>query len=478
MLNWLDHLGIVGRAARGLRMRLTLSYVLLFTLVLVSIGFVFRQALDLVLDQQSERVLDESWSAVRGFLRIQNSELVWAYDPDDSGEAYAVERLRRVLLLADPQGNILEISNGYAALGEESPDQIRRIVGKTQPVTETRTDRNGAVYIVRKGIIRDQGKEYFLAIGLPAEDTLHVSDRLVRLYFTSVPVMLLAIIILGWYAAGRALQPLQQVAQAAETVAAGDLSMRIPPRGTGDELDQLSATFNHMMERLGLSFHQIQQFSIDASHELRTPVTAIRGQLEVALFTAETKEQYREAIETALQDVERLGQILNSLLLLAQAESGQLILQKSKQDLSEIIQELVNQFRFVADEKQIRLRAIAPSSVFAEVDRAQFGRLVNSLLGNAVKYTQPGGNVDVILSEDGGEVCLTVADDGPGIAADHLPHVFERFYRVRDGDRDDDKGIGLGLAFVAWIVKAHGGRLSVSSEPGHGATFEITIPAR
>jgi heavy metal sensor kinase len=459
-------------------MRLTLSYVLLFALVLVSIGFVFRQTLDLLLHQQSERVLDESWSAVRGFLRVQNSELVWAYDPGDSGEAYAVERLRRVLLLADPQGNILEISNGYAALGEDPPEQIRRILGKPQPVTEIRHDQKGAVFIVRKGIIRDQGKEYFLAIGLPAEDTLHVSDRLVRLYFTSVPVMLLAIIILGWYAAGRALQPLQHVAQAAGTVAAGDLSMRIPPRGTGDELDQLSATFNHMMERLGQSFHQIQQFSIDASHELRTPVTAIRGQLEVALFTAETKEQYREAIETALQDVERLGQILNSLLLLAQAESGQLILQKSSQDLSEIINELVNQFRLVADEKQIRLQAIAPSSVLAEVDRAQFGRLVNSLLGNAVKYTQPGGAVDVILSADGGEVSLTVTDDGPGIAAVHLPHVFERFYRVRDGDRDDDKGIGLGLAFVAWIVKAHGGRLNVSSEPGHGATFEITLPAK
>lgn len=457
-------------------MRLTLSYVLLFAVVLVSIGFVFRQALALVLHQQSERVLDEAWSGVRGYLRLQGKELVWAFDPDDSEEAYAVERLRRVLLLTDPQGNILEISNGYSALGEEPRELIQRVARRAQTVTEFRQDQKGASYMVRMGLIRDQGKAYFLAIGLPVEDTLRVSERLVGIYFVSVPVMLLAIVILGWYAAGRALQPLQEVARAAETVAAGNLNRRIQPRGTDDELDQLSDTFNHMMERLGQNFHQIQQFSVDASHELRTPITAIRGQLEVALFTADTKEQYREAIETALQDVERLGQIVNSLLMLAQAESGQLELQKTPQDLSGIVEELVNQFRLVADEKQIRLRSVCPGSVLAEVDRAQFGRLVNSLLSNAVKYTQEGGEVDVLLSEDGGEVCLTVSDNGPGIAAVHLPHIFERFYRVRDGDRDEDKGIGLGLAFVVWIVRAHGGRINVSSEPGEGATFEVTLP--
>ncbi len=476
MLNWLDYFGVVGRTARALRMRLTLSYVLLFALVLISIGFVFRQALGVVLHQQSERVLDESWTAVRGYLSMHNGALVWAYDPDDSAQAYDLERLRRVLLLADTQGHVLEISNGYSALGAETREQILLVAAKPQPVTETRQDQKGAPYLVRMGLIRDQGKEYFLAVGLPVADTESIAGRLAGWYFTSVPVILLAIAVLGWYAAGRALQPLQQVARAAETVAAGNLNMRIEPLGTGDELEQLSSTFNHMMERLGQNFRQIQQFSVDASHELRTPITAIRGQLEVALFTAKDKEQYREAIETALQDVERLGQIVNSLLMLAQAESGQLELQKSPQDLSGIVEDLVSQFRPVADEKQIQLRAICPGMVVADVDRAQFGRLVNSLLNNAVSYTQPGGNVDVILSEDGGEACLTVADNGPGISADHLPHVFERFFRVREGDRREDKGIGLGLAFVAWIVKAHGGRIDVSSEPGQGATFEVTLP--
>ena len=476
MLKSLDYFAVAGRAMRGLRMRLTLIYVLLFALVLISLGFVFREALRVVINQQNELVLDESWNSVRGYLRLQSGELVWAYDPDDSGEAYRVERLRRILLVADPEGRILEISNGYAALGEESRLQIDRCAQSPKPITVSRTDQRGDTFMVRMGFIRDQRRTYFMAIGMPVEDTLRVSNSLIRWYFTSAPIIILALMVLGWYAAGRALEPLQQVAQAAETVAAGDLSRRIPPRGTHDELDKLSTTFNHMMDRLGLSFRQIQQFTVDASHELRTPVTSIRGQLEVALFTAETKEQYRDAIETALQDVERLGQILNSLLLLAQAESGQLALQKSPQDIREFVEELVNQFRLIADDKQIRLRTICPDSVIAQVDRAQFGRLVNSLLSNAVRYTQPGGEVTVKVSSDDGEVSLTVADNGPGIAAMHLPHIFERFYRVRDGDRDADKGIGLGLAFVSWIVKAHEGRINVVSHPGQGSSFEVTLP--
>ncbi|MGJ5819433.1 ATP-binding protein [Paludibaculum fermentans] len=464
------------RTLRGLRMRLAATYVLLFALALVGLGFVFRQSVTGILNQQSERVLDEEWRAMKAYLRFQRGELMWTYDPEDAEEAYAVDRLRRVLLLTDERGNVLELSNGYSALGSESMQQIRSVVRSNEPVTVVRRDFRGETYLVRMGIMRDQGRAFFVAIGLPVEDTLRIPNHLLRQYLLSVPVMLLVIVFVGWYMAGRALRPLHQVAETASAVAGGNLSLRIVPRGSGDELDVLIGAFNQMLERLELNFQQIRQFSIDASHELRTPITIIRGQLEVALFTAETREQFREAIMTALLDVERMGQIVKSLLLLEQAESGQVVLQKTPYDITRLSEELVSQFRVASDEKGIDLEVVALGPCWAEVDRVQFDRLLSNLLSNALKYTHAGGRVEVILEQAEGAAHLIVSDNGQGIPAANLPHVFERFYRVRETTPDPDRGLGLGLAFVAWIARAHGGRVEVKSEPGQGSQFLVVFP--
>src|SRR6185369_6594376 len=161
--------------------------------------------------------------------------------------------------------------------------------------------------------------------------------------------------LLGYFMAGRALTPVLAVAQAAQRISGSNLSLRIPTLEADDELDYLILTFNRMIERLEASFHQIKQFSTDVSHELRTPMTAIRGQLEVALFTAKTTEQYREAIFNALPDIDRLSQIVRALLLLSQAESGQLVLQKSRLNLCEVVSDLVEQFQIPAEEAGIHL---------------------------------------------------------------------------------------------------------------------------
>src|SRR5262249_43307542 len=155
--------------------------------------------------------------------------------------------------------------------------------------------------------------------------------------------------------------------------------------------------YMRMLQRLEASFHQIKQFSTDVSHELRTPITGIRGQLEVALFTAKTTEQYREAIFNALQDIDRLSQIVRALLLLSQAESGQLVLQKSRLNLTEVVGDLVDQFQIPAEEAGVRLTAALPPECAADVDRVQIERLINNLLSNALKFTPRGGDVRVSL---------------------------------------------------------------------------------
>ena len=278
--------------------------------------------------------------------------------------------------------------------------------------------------------------------------------------------------------AGRALTPVLAVAQAAQRISGSNLSLRIPTRDAGDELDYLILTFNRMIERLEASFQQMRQFSADVSHELRTPITAIRGQLEVALFTAKTTDQYREAMFNALTDIDRLSQIVRALLLLSQAESGQIVLQKSRLNLCEIVDDLVEQFQIPAEAAGVRLTAELPPECSAEVDRVQIERMITNLLSNALKFTPEGGAVKMSLHVQPQCVEMVVEDNGSGIPTEHLPHIFDRFYRVpgQGTAPTPEQGLGLGLSFVAWIVKAHNGKIEVESTPGKGTRFIIRLP--
>jgi heavy metal sensor kinase len=294
-----------------------------------------------------------------------------------------------------------------------------------------------------------------------------------------IPGALILGLLLGWFMAGRALEPVLEVAKAAQRISGSNLSLRIPTRQADDELDYLILTFNRMIERLEASFQQMKQFSADVSHELRTPITAIRGQLEVALFTAKTTEQYRDAMVDSLQDIDRLSQIVRALLLLSQAESGQLALQKSRVNLSEVVRDLVEQFQIPAEAERVHLFAEVPPECPADVDRVQIERMITNLLSNAVKFTPEGGRVWVRLRSLAGAAEILVEDTGSGIAKEYLPHIFDRFYRVpgRGTAPGPDQGLGLGLSFVAWIVKAHNGAIDVDSVPGRGTRFTVRIPA-
>ena len=468
--------GKAWRFTRGLRFRLAFSYVFFFTILLVLLGIVFYQTLSTTFQSQMANILDEEWGAAKGYLRTGDAGPDWFYDKDDPDESFVVRRLQRVYLLADPEGHPLQHSVIYDSIGLDSPAEVKAILKSGQPATSIRKDGMGIPYMIHSGLMIDErGNKYYLAIGRAIDQNNKVIRDFTLNYLILVPIVIFLSGLLGWFLAGKALDPVNSVAETAQRITHSNLDMQIPVRQAGDKLDRLIEAFNHMLTRLNCSFEQIRQFSTDVSHELRTPLTVVRGQLEVALFTAQNVDQYREAMAEALEGVDRLSNIVRALLMLSQAESGQLVLQKTQLDFAELARDLVDQHQIPAEAQGVLLSAELPEPSMIFADRIQIERMLSNLLGNAIKYTPSGGAVKVRLHCQDNHVKLSVEDTGVGIAPDHLPHIFDRFYRVPSAD--PEKGLGLGLSFVAWIVKAHGGTVEVESELDKGTRFVVTLPA-
>jgi heavy metal sensor kinase len=473
---------------RGLRFTLTAVYTIVFTLLLVAVSLFFRQNLSSNLDTGAREDLDQNWAIVKAYLRIEGEPAQndyhpkWFADERDPEETATVASVKKVYLITDAQGRVFEGSENYKALGMNDPNLIRAALRSPGPILNTKTDANGTPYLIRSGYVNaenDGTKKFYVAIGT----SLAESNKLLRQFtwqgFLLLPVVILAGVSIGWIFAGRALTPVVEIAQTAQRISGSNLSLRIPVRGAGDELDRLIETFNQMIERIEINFNQVLQFSTDVSHELRTPITVVRGQLEVALLTAVTVDQYRDAIVDSLSDIERLSQIVRALLLLSQAETGQVVLQKQALDLVEIADGIVDQFQIPAEGAQVTLQFVSHvMHCTGDFDRVQIERMLSNLLSNAVKFTPAGGEVRVVVDRKDQEAEIRVEDTGEGIPAEHLPHIFDRFYRVRGAGEQasPEKGLGLGLSFVAWIVRAHGGTVDVQSEAGKGTTFVVKLP--
>jgi signal transduction histidine kinase len=280
----------------------------------------------------------------------------------------------------------------------------------------------------------------------------------------------------GWFTTNRALSPLEDVTHTAlQITRADDLSHRIPYHGSpNDEVGQLINAFNQTLSRLESLFHTQRRFMADVGHELRTPLTVIKGNVGLMRRIGETDEESLAGIEN---EVDRLTRLVGDLLLLAQAESGKLPLDKRLVELDTLLLEVMQQVRVLArDRLQMKLGEIDQILVCGDKDRLK--QVMVNLIGNAISYTPVGGEVVVGVGKSGSLARLTISDTGPGIPAEDLPHIFERFYRAeksRTRSRDG-KGFGLGLSIAYWIVNNHGGKIEVNSKVGEGTTFCVWLP--
>ncbi len=288
------------------------------------------------------------------------------------------------------------------------------------------------------------------------------------------------VLFLAWkgsnWLARQVLTPIDQVSRTASNITGQSLDTRIAMTAPYAEFQHLAQAFNSMLDRLQQSFDAQHRFVADAAHELKTPLTAMKGHMEVILQKSRTPEEYREAIVATLGDTERLNQLTKSLLALAQLSGDRPSKNLESVNLQEVAQEVQNELQILAEDKGITLRVESEAVPPILGDAVQIKRMVINLLDNALRHTPIGGTVRVHVAREQQEVTLSVADTGPGIAPEHLPHLFDRFYRVDTARDRQSGGTGLGLALVKEIAEAHDGQVHVESKVGKGTVFTIQFP--
>jgi heavy metal sensor kinase len=320
------------------------------------------------------------------------------------------------------------------------------------------------------------GTRYRVEVGTSAAPLEATLRRLLVTLAVGLPLAVAVAVAGGFVLVQRALDPVERIARKAEEITQHNPSERLPLVHSGDELERLSVSLNHMICRLQEAIDGSKQFVADASHELRTPLTVMRGELESLAQDRQLGRETRETLGSVLEEVERLAEIVESLFALSRLDAGEVSAEWRRFDLAELAATTAEQMSLLATDKNVSVACQSLPGVMVEGDPARLKQVIVNLLDNAIKYTPAGGRVRLTVRREQGFAILEVADDGIGIPAEALPHVFKRFFRV-DGSRSREQGgAGLGLAIVKSICAAHGADVEVISSPGKGSCFRMRQP--
>jgi heavy metal sensor kinase len=453
-----------------LTFRLTLSYAGLFVLSSLIIVVVIYFTLKSNMRERVDRM-----------LRVEAEEVIALYDthglegvrldfaPDNKTEE-AGDVFDRVLA---PDGAVLAINDPLLWRGVEinrpSFDHIAagQLVFATLPVSGDR-------HKVRVGCARlNDGNILQLAKKLGDEE--RILDDYSEVSTTVIAIVLGLATLVGWLTARSAMAGIESVALAATHLGQGNLSQRVPLRGRGDEVDHLAESFNGMAERIEVLVKELKEVTSNIAHDLRSPITRMRGLAEAAMADADKPGACGELAADVIEESDRLIGLINTMLEIAETESGAAQFSRSPVDLGEVARNAIELFQPVAEDKAIHFElAVSPGDTTIPGDTARLQRVVANLLDNAIKYTPADGSVRLAVSGNPAEVILAVTDTGIGIAEKDLERIFDRFYR---GDPSrSTSGFGLGLSLTRALVKAHGGVIEVRSFPGKGSTFTVRLP--
>jgi heavy metal sensor kinase len=379
----------------------------------------------------------------------------------------------RHLLLVDAAGAV-QCSDGETA--PLAPDAVARARGSRQPAFADLQQDKEALRLVAWPFQDESGRHLVVEVGgsHAAMDRSLRTGALATLAINSAALTLL--LVGSWLFSRRLLAPVDRMARQLEEIDEGKLGTRIPETDVGDELGRLVAVLNRMLDRLEQAFEAQARFTSDVSHEIRSPLTALRGQMEVALRKERDAPEYQQVLRESHEEVLRLQRLAEDLLSLAQADAGALEAQRVPVALGDVLARSVDRQRAAAASKgvSLQLHVAAPAEVIGDPDL--LGRLVDNLLDNAIRHNPAGGTVDITLEPVSGRATVAVCDTGEGIPPEHVPHVFDRFYRVDRARARATGGIGLGLSIARQIAVLHGGDVRVDSTVGEGCVFVIDLP--
>ena len=457
--------------------RLVLWCTATFTALLIGFSFVSYHLLARQLNQDANADSVELTTGLHGYLRFDRGTPALAFDENDADQAAFVRDATRYYQIYDADdGRLLVESQGVEPLGLHfTPAEVREFLDDPRPY-DIQTDY-GRFRISNSLMSPVSGGRYLLQVGTSLDamdDTLRLYLHLMLLW--AFPSLLVVIVAVSWMT-HTAVGPLTALASEARRVGIATLDHRLTTRGAGDQLDEVAIAFNETLARLEGAVGEMKQFSSALAHELRTPLTALRGEIELALLTPGVDPEVTKRSASQIEEIDRLTRLINQLLTLARAESGEIALAHQPVDLAVLARSVSEQLEPVAQAKNLDLKCVASPPVTVTGDHGWLERCLLNLLDNAIKYTPQGGSVRVCVARDGDLARVDVRDTGIGMAPDVIPRIFERFYRGDSARSSSVDGAGLGLSLVKWIVDRHEGRIEVQSGIGRGSSFAIWLPA-
>ena len=475
----------------SIRFRLVLWFVLILSLVLLLFSALLLYARVRELRAETVNRLEASYERLEHYLR---SDALGITDPEElrSGGPDSILGKEDVLALVGADGNPVYVSGPLAQppilnLSRVEVEPSRHAVEYKTYLRSNEIDLYA--FLITPVVAPNRTLAGFIVMGTPIDPEGRLKELLITLLIITGLMLLLAFAG-GFLLADRALRPVRNITEQARSIGATDLSQRFN-LGKKDEIGQLADTFDSMLARLEAAFARQRQFTADASHELRTPLTIVNLEASRALEASRSPAEYQRALEVIQSENERMAHLVRDLLTLARMDSGREVIEKQPLDLSGLALDVVERLEPLASRLDVHLEAGNLPETLVLGDRQALIRALSNLVENAIKYTSANSTgrerrvrVETGLSQDNSRAWVRVSDTGPGIPAAHLPHIFDRFYRVdasrttlNDGSDDPSPaGSGLGLAIAQAIAVLHGGSLEVQSREGEGTRFELLLP--